>query len=279
MRRLLLVTIVGLAGLAGCGDEEAPAGEDTVRQALERALTTRDSVEKCNGVFTARLVAEVYGSLARCEEAERPHPNERPAKALRLQGTRVEESRATSRVTLVGGVLSGATGQVELVRDSERWKIDRFATDFLRAQLRVWLLWQVHLSAEGPGLQEAAARRCADEQINGIPEQRFRRLAHAFVAEREDEAHTLINLIIVCLAQPGTGTAGQSYLRAQLVQEIVEYARREGADEATLTCIRRRLRTEISDQDVVAHANRDKASPPPATRRIAAVVDGCRRSS
>jgi len=115
------------------------------------------------------------------------------------------------------------------------------------------MLYQIRLTAERPGLQEPAARDCARGRIDGMPEGRFRSLAHGWLSEREEAVRPLINLILVCLAEPGTGPGGQSYLRAQLEQESLDFARGEGGNQATLVCICHRLRSEISDMEIVEH--------------------------
>jgi hypothetical protein len=285
MRSVGAVVLIAVVALAACGDEARTGGtrddaggqtdRQAVKRALLRALTGREAPSRCERGVTHRLIAEIYGTLARCLEVEAPDPRKPRPTGLRVQDMRVHAQRATVRVTLHGGLTPGASGHVELVRTAGSWKLDRVGTDFLRAQIASTLLRQIRLTASRPGLHEGAARHCVEERISRIPEHRFRTLAAAATAENADASRPLVDLITFCLAQPGTGPSGQSYLRAQLEKQVLSFVRREGGDGAALTCARRRLRTEISDKEILDHVKRNKAAPPAATKRIATIVEDC----
>jgi hypothetical protein len=48
----------------------------------------------------------------------------------------------------------------------------------------------------------------------------------------------------------------------------------EGYDGESIRCVRRVLRS-FTDDEIYQHARRDKASPPPATERLATLVGSC----
>src|SRR5436190_24345664 len=99
MRSVGAAVLVAVVAIAACGDKgrtggtSEGAGGQTDRQAinraLARALTGREAASRCERGVTHRLVAEVYGTLARCLEVEAPDPRKPRPTGLRVQDMQV----------------------------------------------------------------------------------------------------------------------------------------------------------------------------------------------
>jgi hypothetical protein len=278
-KALLLVWCTSLA-IAGCGtaankrSDEPKSDTGAAGPPLTRALSGSDRAAKCEQVVTPQFVAEIYGSVVRCRMVE-ANPDKEPATDVRVGATKVTGDRPIATVTLVGGLTPGASGHVELARSDGGWKLDRLGTDRLRAETGAHLMRQIRMTASRPGLQQRVARSCVEDGISRIPERTFRNLASATIAQDEGGSRRIGSLIVLCLGQSGTGPHGQSYLRAQLENQIASLVRRDGGSAADVACVRRRTRAEISDAEIIQHISRQKSAPPAATRHLSSVVAAC----
>jgi hypothetical protein len=275
-RGTLACAATGLAlALQACGAAD-DAVEDAPARAPEqvvRAWATTQSVRlRCQRAVTARYVRATYGSRHGCRRREAPSPQSRPLAPRVRQSVVVRGATASADVELVGGNVTGARGTIRLSRQGGTWRIDDVGTDFVRAVYSRLTLHQLQLTADEPGLRVGAARRCVDAKIAAHDDRRVR------AAWRGSEAagETVIGQTLLgCLNAPGTGARGTSYLRARLIEDVVDGEL--GLTAAEQACADRVLRTRLSDREVLEHVQRDRSSPPPVTARIARLIAGCER--
>jgi hypothetical protein len=154
VRRRLLVVVLAVAALAGCGDDGTPATQGQTRPAdAENAtpggkpresggeedqphrvgydasrprgsvlavLTSGAPLLACEELVTAEFVRSAYGSREGCEAAQGPGA---VAQSLRFLSVRRGGPTATVRVVPAGGPNDGEPLTVRLVEDEGRWKV------------------------------------------------------------------------------------------------------------------------------------------------------------
>jgi len=270
------VAAIGLAlALQACGAAD-DAGDDAPAAGPERVVrawaTTQSVRLRCERAVTARYVRATYGNREGCRRREAPSPQSRPLAPHVRQSVVVRGATASADVELAGGTLRGARGTIRLARQGGTWRIDDVGTDFIRAVYSRNTLHQLQLTADEPGLRVGAARRCVDAKIGAHDD----RLVRAVWQGSEAAGETVVaQTLLGCLNAPGTGARGASYLRARLIEDVVD-----GEFELTTSeqaCADRVLRTRLSDREVLEHVRRDRSSPPPVTARIARLIAGCKR--
>ncbi len=275
-RGTLACAAIGLAlALQACGAADDAVDDAPARapEQVVRAWATTQSVRlRCERAVTARYVRATYGSRQGCRRREAPSPQSRPLAPRVRQSVVVRGATASADVELAGGTLTGARGTIRLARQGRTWRIDDVGTDFIRAVYSRNTLHQLQLTADEPGLRVGAARRCVDAKIAAHND----RLVRAVWRGSEAAGETVIGQTLLgCLNAPGTGARGASYLRARLIEDVVDGEfELTAADQA---CADRVLPTRLSDRQVLEHVQRDRSSPPPATARIARLIAGCER--
>jgi hypothetical protein len=260
-----VVATTFLVGCGGSGEDRAPAAQ--VGVLVSSWFTTQDVVGHCRRDVTSRFSREVYGDEAACRRFHKLEHSEPVAKSIRVGKPELRGRRTAVVVELRGGNTGGARGRVELVREKSRWRIDALGPDLLRGILVESTLRQLQRTAERPGLQRAAARRCVVGRFSRFSDEEMRKLGYARLAGRDTEQ--AVEPIIGCLNDPQTGPEGMSYLRWHLIDEIVQ-----ASDANAERCIRSALTNRLSDAEVLEHVERDDG-PPPATRTIAGLVAAC----
>ncbi len=132
LARAGLAAVCGV--VLGCGGgDDAPSDERQIQSAVERLLESERIVDQCETGVSPRFVREVYGTLVRCREANRPNPDASDPDTARTSAVRIDGERASVGVTLTSVKGSRATGRLALVRHDGAWKVDRLGVDFLRS--------------------------------------------------------------------------------------------------------------------------------------------------
>jgi hypothetical protein len=123
--------------LAACGSS-GPSAEAEAREAAVAILETTDQAHFCHQLVTDRFLEEtVGGGVAACENASVLADDPGKARATKVSIHGDDDSGAEVAVEVKGGELDGVTGTLGLVRNGDRWRLDRSGTDFLRSSLLV----------------------------------------------------------------------------------------------------------------------------------------------
>lgn len=284
--RLTAAFVTGTSALAfaaGCGDGGAGGGRagedaDKIAAVVERALTTTDPDVKCTDVVTKGFVKKVYGDLATCKEAEVPDgdDNEKPT-GSDTSRVKVRGEQATATVTVQGGDTDGASGTLELEREDGAWKVSALGADFLRSQLEKSL---ANSDADSP-FADAKVRACVEKALGALDDEEFRTIAYSGIAERPTPR--FVEIVTTCAQQGspdpddnGADNGEQSLLRRQFESGIREAAKKDGATDEEIDCVVKRLRSSISEDDIVSVVGRGKDDvPPKLAQTTAKAIQAC----
>lgn len=137
-RLLLLPCILALSAfaLAACSDDSGDVGE--VEEVIKTAVTSTDPAD-CKKLATQQFMQQ--GSLERgtaaVENCEEDAEDEDGAKSVDVSKVEVDGESATAEAAVIGGDLDGQVVKVELVKDSDGWKMNEVVefTDFDHAKL------------------------------------------------------------------------------------------------------------------------------------------------
>lgn len=187
--RLVLVALCAAA--AGCGGDDARSDTEQIAAAVDRVMESVRVEDLCEVGVSPRFVREVYGTLARCRQANAPAPGDPPPDSASISATRIDGDRATTGVTLTSVKGSRATGRVALVRTAQTWKVDRLGIDFLRS-----------IFTTLPGEADTAAERrvlgCLAAATPGLTDADVRRIGHLIIGRRLTEA-ALPDVVSSCI--------------------------------------------------------------------------------
>lgn len=180
-RRLARLILLALCAVAvGCGDDgSSDAGTDTeqIRSAVERLMESETVKDQCEAHVSERFVREVYVSLARCREANKPDgENDEPDSAT-ISATRIDGGRATTGVTLTSVKGARATGRLALIKVSGTWKVDRLGVDFLRSIFAA-------LPTEASTDEERLVLDCLAEAARRLSDRAVRRFGNLMIGQQ-----------------------------------------------------------------------------------------------
>jgi len=286
----ILASATALTFAAGCGDDGGDggsggrAGDDAneIAAVVEKALTTSDPDVKCAEVVTTGFVSTVYGDLAACKEAEAPDESddEKPTGSSTSR-VKVRGEAATATVTVQGGDTAGSTGTLEFEKEDGAWKVSALGVDFLRSQLEKSLA----NSEDDSPFADAAVRSCVGKDLGALDDEEFRTIAYAGIAKKPTPR--FVEIVTACAqkASPDPGDNGrgdgdaegaQSLLRRQFESGIREAARKDGATDAQIACVVRKLRRTISEDDIVEQVGRGKDDvDPELAQKTARAIQAC----
>jgi hypothetical protein len=114
------------AGTAPRDPEEPIRPRDSIRAVLGDALASGDPALACEQAVTDRYVTRAYGSASCCRAAQ---VGQAVAESVELEGMNAGGSTATGVVRFEGGTYDGEEGDVELVFEDDRWRLDSLAVD------------------------------------------------------------------------------------------------------------------------------------------------------
>jgi hypothetical protein len=290
--------IAGTAALAlgaGCGGDDGDSGSGgddaaDIEAVVTKAITTLDVEEKCVETVTTGFVSTVYGSLAQCKKAEAPEPDDDPPPTgAAVSGVKVDGDKATATVATKGGDADGASGTISFAKEDGDWKVSDLGVDYLRSQLVKGLEQGEFDESDGP-LADPAARECVSKGLSALDDTAFKKLAYSAIADAEPDAE-FVRVITECASGTGTDagddTGGEadteadagdediSLLRKQFESGIRQSALKDDATPEQIDCVLKKLRTEISEDDIVAAVGQDKAVTDELTQKTAKAIQGC----
>ena len=143
--------------------------------------------------------------------------------------------------------------------------------------------------SDGP-LADPAARECVSKGLSALDDTAFKKLAYSAIADAEPDAE-FVRVITECASGTGTDagddTGGEadteadagdediSLLRKQFESGIRQSALKDDATPEQIDCVLKKLRTEISEDDIVAAVGQDKAVTDELTQKTAKAIQGC----
>lgn len=127
-KRLLLlscIAIVSALALAACGSSESD--EEKVEEAIVGSATNTDPA-LCTELNTQSFLEQLAqeDGKAAVEECEEEAENDEGADSVEISKVKVDGTKATADVGVIGGGLDGQALEVALVEDGDQWKIDEF---------------------------------------------------------------------------------------------------------------------------------------------------------
>lgn len=178
LTRPILAAVCALAAGCGGGDSSSDANSDVdeIRVAVERVMESESVEDQCERGVSERFVREVYGTLARCREANRPDGDDEPDSAT-ISATRIDGDKATTGVTLTSAKGARATGRVALVEDAGTWKLDRLGVDFLRSIFQA-------LPKEAETADERLVLDCLATASRELSDREVRRVGNLLIGQR-----------------------------------------------------------------------------------------------
>lgn len=133
-RKLLVLLLVSLvATLVGCGGDDGGGGEGNDQTAVEETIATATKSKDpsvCGRLYTqAFLERMAFGfegeeALRLCEEVAEEGRGSYP-REVDVADVEITGGEATASASFEGGTFDGQTVVIALVREEDRWKIDR----------------------------------------------------------------------------------------------------------------------------------------------------------
>lgn len=179
-RAILAALCVVVAGCGAGGDDDAASGDDAqIAAAVERLMESERVEDQCEVAVSDRFVREVYGTVAACRTVNTDDDDSPPDTAT-TAATRIDGADATTAVTLTSVKGSRASGRIALVRDGERWKVDRLGVDFLRSVFAT-------LHHEAESAQERVVIGCFAEAARAMSDAEVRSFGNQVIGQRLED--------------------------------------------------------------------------------------------
>jgi hypothetical protein len=187
----LLLAVLACFGLAACGGggsgggdtsgdggritDAGPSVEEEVKVAALAAVENGDAASFCRTQASKAYLRTVYGGDAKdCAKSEGTVPKHPPKAEAGMAKVEPDQRHATVTVSLEGGDLDGTTGEIEMVKEGDGWKVDEFDDDFIRSAF----LASVETVDEG-ALSTPGMKACFSRQVKGLPAATVRELTYA----------------------------------------------------------------------------------------------------
>ena len=198
---LLVAAAVGLA-VAGCGgNEEDDRG--AIADTLRTSLTTRDPAVLCGQTLSAGLQRRIYGSAERCTEVEtRSAPTRVTPTGVIVTGVRADGDRGIATVALRGNAQDTVRGEVGLVREDGRWRLDDLSTAFLRSSFNAGL--------DGGGTLEGTLVVCVGTRVRQLDDAALRTLLFGLMGGQAAARAQLDGFVRECIGALDDPAAGDS---------------------------------------------------------------------
>lgn len=272
----LIVALGATVAFAACGGSSGSDSSKQITDTLTTGLKTNDPTVLCTKTFSTGFVQRVYGTQAKCIAVETKNAKtNKPATAVKVTSIKVDGATATAVVAVTGGNDDGASGQLSLVSQQKGWRVDDLSTALLRSQLDA--------GVKNDRSVPANLKTCIAGKISALGDASFRTLAYGSMGDQAAAAAQIKSIVTGCLAQTsaGAGSSGASsgstsVLRKKFEQGISESLSKDGISTAAITCVERKLRSAISDKQIVALIGAGgKSVPPKIAQATAAAMAAC----
>lgn len=256
-RRLFIpiaVSVLAL-GIAACGGDGnsssgGGAGDDKaeIAQAIKRAFTTQDGNVSCKELSSKAFITRVYGDVAQCLKVE-AKDHDPPPEAVPVSDITVTGDTGTAHARFVGGETDGTNGTIQMRKESGDWRMDDLGADLLRSVLTKGMSDELK---KDDTFKKPAVRNCVTKIITDLPDARLKEFAYGAIGDRAAPGQDLASLVTSCLTKAGSGAGSgdTSFVREKFEQGIEQSLGSSGVPAATITCIKKKLRASISDEEL-----------------------------
>jgi hypothetical protein len=270
---LACALLVSACGGSSSSDDSSAQITDTVTT----ALTTEDPAVLCRKSLATSWVSEVYGTVTKCVTIERADAKTNtPATAAEVSGIKVDGDRATAFVEAKGGTNDGARGELSLAKEDGDWRISSLSTALLRSQFEA--------GAKNDRELPKDLKACVVDEVTGLTDADLRTLAVGSIGKQPKAQAALQAIVTKCLGQTssssssssGTSSETASVLRRQFEQGVSESLKKDGISQTAIACVKRELRSAISDEQIVSLIGKSsKQVPQSITKSTAAALAAC----
>lgn len=263
--------------LAACGGSSSDDSSKQITDVITTAVTTADPNVICKKTLAGSWVSEVYGTVTRCVTVERADAKTNtPATAAEVSGIKVDGDQATAFVEAKGGSNDGARGELSLTKEDGDWRISSLSTALLRSQFEAGAKSDRELPKD--------LKACVVDEVTGLSDADLRTLAVGSIGKQPKAQAALQAIVTRCLGQTtrsgssssGTSSETASVLRRQFEQGVSESLKKDGISQTAITCVKRELRSAISDEQIVSLIGKSsKQVPQSITKSTAAALAAC----
>jgi hypothetical protein len=236
--------------LAACGGgDNGPAknasgggsGNDAtaIGKTIERHFTFADETDKCRSTIAPALLARIYGTRARCIQVERG--NNDKTDRVQTTGIAVDGDSATARVAAFSKD-GTARGTFTLAKVASGWRISGVDAPYLRQAVAAGL----NGAAKDLGAPTVA---CVRQKLTALDDPAFQRFAYATIGERPAAQQQFVKIVQACSTTGGSG----SLVRRKFEEAAGAGLRKQGLGTRA-DCVLRRLRTAITDDQILRAA-------------------------
>jgi hypothetical protein len=123
---------------------------------------------------------------------------------------------------------------------------------------------------KGENFSDPKARACVTKLVTDLPDARLKRLAYDAAGEREGADAEFAELLTPCvaLARSGSGSGGQSLVRERFEEGLRESMRENGYAGSAISCVVKKMRSAITDEELGATVTENDNKPSPRMRRV-----------
>jgi hypothetical protein len=270
--RIALALLAGAVLLGGCGG--GADDQQQIQDVLVQGYTTDKPAQECEEALSDSLLKRTYGSAARCRTVEK-EPDEGKPDAVEVSNVEVDGDTATAFVALKGGEQDGARGALELGRQGDDWRIEEFSPALLRSTFGASLTASRDV--------DAATRSCLTKRLRALSDDELIAFAYASMGERPEGLKRLQAMLARCASlssggranQGGTSGGGTSFLRKKFEEGVVESLQGSGAGKEVIACVKRELRSRITDAQIVDLIGKTDKVPREVTQAAAGALAAC----
>jgi len=259
----LLAAAGASVALAACGSSGGSDSSKQITDTLTTGLKTNDPTVLCTKTFSTGFVTRIYGSQAKCIAVETKNAKtNKPATAVKVTNIKVDGGTATAVVAVTGGDQDGANGQLSLVSQQKGWRVDDLSTALLRSQFDAGVKNDRSVPAD--------LKACIASKVSGLDDASFRTLSYGSMGDQAAASAQIKSIVTDCLAQTsgaanatGSSSGSASVLRKKFEQGVSESLKKDGISTAAINCVDQKLRSAISDKQIIALIGAGSKNVPP----------------
>ncbi len=244
------------AAPAASGTPLAPGPTDDAAEIVElaRSVVTAQTVgDMCRMKFSAKFVTTVFGSVAKCEDAWNPDDPANRTRDAKVSDVTVSGLAATARVTEVGGEWDGASGFWGFIRTDDGWRVAAWGVDYLRGAMRASFSPAHRRAQPGNLLGDAEVLTCLSNKLQRMDDPAFTRFVYGVFRSSDRSDNIIKDAMVACSLVRGKD--GLTPLRRAFEVGVRRGAERGGMPHLA-DCVARRLRTEITDEELTRAQDR-----------------------
>ncbi len=265
---------VGVSACGGGGGGGSANDQADITKVLSTGMTSKDATVVCDGTLSAAMIKRLYGSAANCHKVEAKNAADgNQARSVKVSNVQVDGKQATAFVVLAGGDQDGARGAISLQNEAgSGWRVSDLSVAFLRSEFEAGMRNSNDLAAE--------LKQCLGRKVLALDDAAFTKLAYGSIGETSASQRQLTSYLGDCAGSSSGGsskttTAGK-VLRDKFEEGIAESLKKGGAGAKAIGCVKRELRTRLSDDQIatiVSAGGKDASGK--VTAGVAAAMAAC----